>query len=812
MGVRKGLFGDLIKEKETKKSDIEKLEQLKKSGVSDVHIGKNNSIEVKLASVQSMVEFHLGKYRNNVGVIYTKEELHNYINTALKNGVIAIDTETTKGELGETALDTITCELVGVCLYTPGNLSVYVPVNHRDAHTNERLTSQVEIADLKEELLRLNEIKQIYHNAKYDLKVFHWYLGIDLKCYWDTMLAGQLINENEPHELKYLYAKYIEHQEHKEYDFNSLFKVVDYRVVPVEVASLYAATDAYVTYELYKYQDNIMNTDDYKGIKEVLFNIEMPLLPAIIDMENNGIELDIDMASELSKKQHIKLEEAENNFREVCKEFTTQLEQYKKRVGENSKLDDPINIGSPTQIAILLYDVLGLKSPDKNNPRGTGEEILKNIDHPISKAILNYRGILKLLSTYIDKLPQTISKRTNRIHASFNQYGAKTGRLSSSDPNLQNIPHDDTRQLFHASEGCVLVGSDFSQQEPRVLSQVSEDDNLKNAYLQGKDLYAWGASLIFHLPYEDCLEFYPEGTKIVQDGVEITCGYKTNTNKEGKKRRSKMKAILLGIMYSKGVKAIAEDLGITQEEAQNLYNTFFKEFPKVKLFMDKSQHSAETYGYVTTLYGRRRRLPEMQLPPYEVSYANSKIGFNPLFEDIDIKIKNTDTTLLNKYKKALSECKSFNEKQTIKTNAIKDGIKILDNNGFISQARRQCVNSIIQGTSADMSKLALIKIYNDEELKRLGFKTLITVHDEIIGECPAENAERAGERLSYVMVNCAKDRIEVPMKCDVEISKNWYGTSINYINEYAEDYKNNQLKPIDYYNSEWREKHQKIGE
>ena len=810
MGTRKGLFGDLIKE-EPKKSDIEKLEQLKKSDVADIHIGKNNSVEVKLASVQSMVEFHLGKYKNNVGIIHNKEELHKYIDESIKNGIIAIDTETTKGELGDTALDTLTCELVGVCLYTPNNLSMYVPVNHRDAHTNKRLENQVSLDDLKEELLRLNSIKQIYHNAKYDLKVFHWYLGIDLIAYWDTMLAAQLINENESHELKYLYAKYIEHQEQKEYDFNSLFRVVDYRIVPVEIASLYAATDAYVTYELYKFQENIINSDDYKGIKEVLFNIEMPLLPAIIAMENNGIELDTEMAKELSKKYHDMLDDADKKFRDVCTEFTTQLKKYRDKVGETSKLEDPINISSPTQIAILLYDVLGIKSPDKSKPRGTGEEILEKIDHPISKAILNYRGVLKLLSTYIDKLPQTISKRTNRIHASFNQYGAKTGRLSSSDPNLQNIPshNKDIRKMFRARDGYVLVGSDFSQQEPRILSQVSGDDNLKNAYLQGKDLYAWGASLIFHLPYEDCLEFYPEGTKIVEDGIEITCGYKTNTNKAGKERRSKMKAILLGIMYSKGAKAIAEDLSITQEEAQELYNTFFKEFPKVKSLMDRSQHNAETLGYVTTIYGRRRRLPEMQLPPYEVNYANTKIGFNPLFEDIEIKVKNSDTTLLEKYKKALAECKSFNEKQSIKEKAAKEGIKILDNNGFISQARRQCVNSIIQGSAADMSKLALIKIHNDAELKSLGFKTLITVHDEIIGECPAENAEKAGERLSYVMINCAKDKIEVPMKCDVEISKNWYGTSINYINEYAEDYKNNQLRPIEYYNSEWREKHQK---
>ena len=811
--MKRGLLGDLLSAKSSVVSDNKKLSKIKESSdkTTSVHIGKNNSIETKISIIQEQVNNVLGKYRNQVDTIYSIAQLHKYIDIALEQGVVGIDTETVAGELGDTALDTVTCELVGVCLYTPTQKSVYIPVNHIDPYTEERLSNQVSLEELKEELLRLNNIKQIYHNAKYDLKVLHWYLGIDLKAYWDTQIASQLLNEIESHELKYLYAKYIEHKEEKEYDFKSLFKALSYKMVPPDIASLYAATDAYITYELYKYQEKQFNTKDLERVKNVFFNIEMPVLPAIEDMENNGIELDTELAKELSVKHHKILDEKYERFVVAYKPYEMQIQSYITKYGENSKLKTPVNINSPIQLAILLYDIMGLKSPLKKSPRGTGEEVLELIDNPVCKAILDYRSTAKLLSTYIDKLPNDISKRTNRIHANFNQYGARTGRLSSDKPNLQNIPHDSTRQLFHATDGYLLVGSDFSQQEPRSLARYSDDKNLQQAYFDGKDLYAWGASLIFKVPYEECLEFYPEGTKITKNGKEIVCGYKTEVNKEGKARRSKMKAILLGITYSKEASTIATDLGISVEEAQNLYDTFFREFPKVKQFMVESQDMARKLGYVTTLLGRRRRIPEMQLEPYEISLKDSiSNGFNPLFEDI--KIRNVDTTKQDKYKQLLLKARTFKEKQSIKEKALNDGVIIKDNNSKITEAMRQCVNSRIQGSAADMTKLAMIKIYNNEELKNLGFKMLINVHDEIIGECPAENAEQCGKLLSGLMIQAAKEIIDMPMKCDVEICKNWYGTSVNFPDEYARDYKNGTLKPIEYYNAEWRKENNYIGE
>lgn len=752
--MKKGLLGGLVATRSSKEKDLDRLSKITSKNTTNVKLGKNNSIIDKINLINAEVYKHLGKFKDNVKVIYDKEELSKFIDLCITNGIVAIDTETT-------SLDPITCELVGVCLYTPTSFSVYVPVNHQSYITGLRLDNQVSYEDLKEQLKRLKNIKQIYHNAKYDLRVIHWQLNIDFEPYWDTMIASKLLNENESMALKYQYAKYIE-KSNKEYDFDSLFKGVDYRQVPIETAAMYAATDAYITYKLYEFQKQYIGTEKYKGISNVFFNIEMPLIPVIADMENTGIEIDKEYAKELSIKYHKQLDDCQDRVYAEIEKYRDKIEDYKIK-NPNHKLQDPISINSPTQLAILLYDILNVPPVNKEKPRGTGEEILVDIDLPLCKLILEYRGIYKLLSTYIDKLPETVNPKTNRIHASFNQYGAATGRFSSSDPNLQNIPshNKDIRQMFRASEGKVLVGSDFSQQEPRILAQFSQDHNLISAYKEGKDLYAWSASLVFHKPYEECKEFYPDGSK----------------NPQGKELRGKMKAIILGIMYSKGVKAIAEDLKIPVKEAQNLFDTFFKQFPNVKTFMDETQEFARKNGYVETIWGRKRRLPDMQLPEFTFERVSSKpSNFNPLFEDFDIE--DNDDDAIEYYKKALSKAYGFKQKNDIKAQALKEGIKIKDNGGFISEATRQCVNSRIQGSAADMTKIAMGRIWRDQKLKDLGFKLLITVHDEVIGECPIENAKEAAERLSAIMIDSAKPEIQVPMKCDAEITKNWYGPEV----------------------------------
>ena len=195
----------------------------------------------------------------------------------------------------------------------------------------------------------------------------------------------------------------------------------------------------------------------------MFMNIEMPIIDVIADMEDTGITLDIEFAKQLSEKYHKQLNEQEASVYNIINNYKDKIDAYKKRNPDN-KLSEPINISSPTQIAILLYDILGLVSPDKNKPRGTGEEILLALNHPLSQVILDYRGTQKLLSTYIDKMPQIVNTKTGKIHCSFNQYGAKTGRFSSDNPNMQNIPshNKEIRKMFGARDGYALVGSDFS--------------------------------------------------------------------------------------------------------------------------------------------------------------------------------------------------------------------------------------------------------------------------------------------------------------------------------------------------------------
>ena len=451
-------------------------------------------------------------------------------------------------------------------------------------------------------------------------------------------------------------------------------------------------------------------------------------------------------------------------FYKVCDDFGQDLDDYRERKGPANKLEYPINISSASQIAIMLYDILKIKPVDKDKSRGTGEEILQKIDHPVVKAILEYRGIAKLLSTYIDKMPAITNPKTRRIHASFNQLGADTGRFSSSDPNMQNIPshNNEIRKMFKASPGYVLLSSDYSAQEPRITAHMSQDEKMIKAYRDGKDLYVEIASIAYGLPYDECSEFRADGTK----------------NPKGKERRNSAKAIVLGVCYGKGIAAIAEDLGVTKKKAQEIYDKVMTSFPGLKQFMEDSETMAREQGFVTTAWGRKRRLPNMQLPPYEFSYIDGvPRDFDPLFDDEDEfedGALEVDDETIYRYTNQLLNTYNWKAKENIKARAKEEGILIKDNGGYIAEATRQCVNSRIQGSAADQIKLAMIAVGNDKQLRELGFKLLLTVHDELIGECPRENAKAVSDRFAYLMIDAARD-LAVPSKCDVEITERWYG-------------------------------------
>jgi DNA polymerase I-like protein with 3'-5' exonuclease and polymerase domains len=386
----------------------------------------------------------------------------------------------------------------------------------------------------------------------------------------------------------------------------------------------------------------------------------------------------------------------------------------------------------------------------------------------------------KLLTTYIDAIPTHISKRTGKLHANFNQYGAKTGRFSSSDPNLQNIPSQkkklsdgtvidaghDIRQMFMADEGYVLIGGDFSQQEPRCLAHMSDDQAMLQAYLDGKDLYSTIASKIYNVPYEECKEFRPDGT----------------VNPEGKARRTSVKPVLLGIMYGRGIPSIAEQMHITPREAQDIVDGFFDGFPKVRDFVQFAQDFASEYGYVETAWGRKRRLDDMLLDPIELKPNNtaSSATFNPLgFDDDDEEIEVTDEVYF-KYLRLSNKAYGAEAKAKVRELALEEGYTLIDNGGKIADAQRQCVNSIIQGSAADMTKIAMLQVHHDEILNKLGYKLLIPVHDEIIGICPEENAKAVAERLEYIMIHVVDGKFKIPMKTDIQITRRWYGEGIEF--------------------------------
>jgi len=732
----------------------------------------------RIAAIKQMVDRSLGKYKDEYIYITNPEMLHDYITACIGNEYIAIDTETD-------GLDPLRNNIAGLCIYTPDQKGAYIPINHISYITHQRVPDQLNREFVLQEFQRLLKKKPYIDmfNAKFDIRVLRHFGLPDIYCTWDGYLAGKLLNENEAEaNLKALHNKYCLDGKGDAFRFEDLFKGIPFTLIPYNIGYLYAAHDPVITYELNEYQRKYLKEDsskkDMRDIYWVFENIEMPCIPVVADMEDAGISINTEYAQQLSIQYNDLLEQKKNNFYRICDDFGKDLDNYRKIQGSNNKLEYPINITSATQIAIMLYDVLKIDPPDKKSPRGTGEDILQKIDHPIAKAILEYREVQKLLSTYIDKLPECVNPDDGRIHCSFNQYGAKTGRMSSSEPNLQNIPshNKDIRKMFIASPGYLLMSSDFSQQEPKCLAALCKrdgDPQMYETFMAGKDLYSEIASKSFNKPYDECREFNADGS----------------TNKEGKARRTQAKSILLGVLYGRGEASIGEQLNCSAKKAKEIKESVFRGFPAIKKFEQDSLDMAYDLGYVTTVCGRKRRLPDLQLDEYEFHWENGTaldqdiLDFDddlPFDENGQPKSISTEVPeeIQERYRRKLEKC-WFRDKPKIKQEAKKEGIIIVDNGGKIADAQRQCVNARIQGSAADLTKLAMIKLNNDKRLKELGFRLLIPVHDEVIAECPEENVKECSQLLSKLMSQAAEEILKMPIKCDVAITREWYGEEIN---------------------------------
>lgn len=714
---RKGLEINMSRE-EVGMDDISK--RLVHNKVCNVTVKRNkNKLENALAVIQELVKSGRLHAEGEVETIRTPERLKEYMDHCKQSGEYVLDVETT-------GLDIYNDILVGICLYTPGETSAYVPFNHTDLQ-NVRVADQMseeQVRDIMIPYLQDQELRCINHNIKFDNKKLAWdWKQVIVNIYWDTQIAGNVLNENEPHKLKPMYNKYILHGNGSGEDYKDLFDGIPFNYVPIDIATVYGANDGFKTYALYKFQAQYLREDhpreDFRKMYYVFREVEMPLIPLCTDMEMRGVEIREDFAKELSEDFNKELVEVEAK----CDAYVEQFKQYildHNNLMRLTKGTCKINYSSPQQVAALFYDIFKLKSVSRKEPRGTGDKIIQKFlstakkkdtkkSREFAEFLENYqrfKEIKKLLGTYVDKIPQVKEPKINAVYTTYNQYGAKTGRFSSSDTvskiNLQNIPSKEKRirKIFKARDGYKLVGGDFSQIEPRVLAFLSGDESMINAYKEGKDLYAIMGSQVYQLPYEDCREFYPDGT----------------VNAEGKHRRTTMKSVLLGIMYERGATAIGEQFNKSAEWAQQLIDNFYKSFPKINQYRLKIENMAETYGYVTTITGRKRRLPDMQL------------------ED-------------------------------------KDDYRY-------QEAHRQSLNSVIQGSSADIMKLSMIAIYNDLRYKALDCHMIITVHDELIMEVPEEHIKEGAELLVGTMKRVGHSLIDLPMSVDAEVNDYWYGENL----------------------------------
>lgn len=428
------------------------------------------SILDQLALIRTNVEKVLGRYADTTRLITSVGELHKYVDKAIFNGEIAIDTETNN------SLDPISCKIMGPCIYTPGEKSVYIPVNHVDPITHEKLDNQLTESQIKDAFSRLNNTKIIMHNGKFDYQVIKCTCGLELSVYWDTMIGARILDENEKSAgLKQQYRDKIDSSVEK-YSIDHLFENIEYAVVDPALFALYAATDAMMTYKLYKWQMKQFDLPGNERIKWLFHNVEMPVMKVAAEMELTGVEIDSDYAKRLSNKYHQKVDLVDKKIADQLCSIRPTIEKWREtpeakfkptskkpnkngeytlQKSKSEQLADPPQLTSPTQLAILLYDVFNTPVVDKKSPRGTGEDILTKIDNPLCELIIEKRGLEKLIGTYIDKLPACINPVDNRLHAHFNQLGTDTGRFSSSDPNLQNIPSKEKaiRMMFKATSG-----------------------------------------------------------------------------------------------------------------------------------------------------------------------------------------------------------------------------------------------------------------------------------------------------------------------------------------------------------------------
>ncbi len=587
-------------------------------------------------------------------LIDNEEEMKKLTDFFLTKDFLTLDTETT-------STNAIDAELVGLSFSVEEHKAFYVPVpvDHEEA---------LKVVEIFRPVYENEKIMKVGQNLKYDLEVLRNY-GIELKGkMWDTMIAHYLIQPELHHNMDYMAEIYLHY---KTIHIDELIgpKGKNQRSMrdlsPIDIYE-YACEDADITLQL----KNKLEIELKKHECEKLFyDIEMPLMPVLAEMEMNGVCLDTASLAETSKQ------------------FTTRMNDIEQRIYELA--GQSFNIASPKQVGEILFDKLKIVEKAKKTKTGqyvTSEEVLQQLKnkHEIVADILEHRGLKKLIGTYIDALPKLINPRTGHIHTSFNQTITATGRLSSSDPNLQNIPirgedGKEIRKAFIPEPGCLFFSADYSQIELRVMAHLSGDENMINVFREGKDLHAATAANIYK-----------------KDISEVT-----------RDERTKSKRANFGIIYGITVFGLAERLDIPRDEAKMLIDGYFNTFPQVHDYMEKSKEIARQQGYVTTLFGRRRYLPD-------INSANSVVR------------------------------------------------------GF---AERNAINAPIQGTAADIIKVAMIHIYQRFKEENIRSKMILQVHDELNFSVYPDEKEKVERIVLEEMQNAFE--MKVPLVADSGFGTNW---------------------------------------
>lgn len=568
----------------------------------------------------------------------------------------AFDTETT-------SLDYRIAQIVGFSVAFDAQNAYYVPLAHDYEGAPEQLNREVILAQIKP-ILEDESVKKIGHHLKYDAHVLENH-GIHLAgWYFDTMLASYVLNSVATrHGMDDVARLYLSHLTTTyEQVAGKGAKQKTFNQIPLETAAHYAAEDAHVTYRLYEVLSSKLQA--HPELVNILHNIEVPVARVLTQMEENGIELDLAFLDQLGGEFSNTMQNLENQIMEIA--------------GES------FNVSSPKQVGEVLFEKLGLKGGKKTTTGqySTSESVLEKIEHPIAQLILEYRGLSKLKSTYTDGLCKQANPDTHRVHTSYHQALTATGRLSSTDPNLQNIPiraeiGRQIRKAFVAPEGRVLLAADYSQIELRLMAHLSQDEALLDAFIHGQDVHRRTAAEVLGIALEDV------------------------TNDQ----RRQAKAVNFGLLYGMSEFGLIRQLGFTRQESQDYIKQYFHRYPGIYDYMQRTRQVALEQGFVETLLGRRLYTPDIDARNMMVRKA----------------------------------------------------------------AERAAINAPLQGSAADIIKMAMIEV--DKMLPKDQAKMLLQVHDELVFEVDEDIADELAPKLAEVMQSVLQ--ISVPLVVEVGKGKNW---------------------------------------